>query len=190
MPKFDEIDIEKIILGEPNVRKIDVDLGIDDLARSIKEQGLLQPVIVRKLEDGFELIAGQRRLSALTKLKETKVPAMIVDTADPNTMMLISLIENVHRVDIDDRDRAAAIEKLVEANNGNYAIVAKMLGYKTEETIRKWSGYHGVPDEIKEMKVTDNEVVLSYTMPWVSDKMPMDGEEVLPTVQYGGRYWT
>jgi len=65
--------------------------------------------------------------------------------------MLISLIENLQRVDIDDRDRAAAVEKLVEANNGDYAIVARMLG-KHEATIRTWTGYHGVPDEIKDMK--------------------------------------
>ena len=152
MPQFAEINIEKITLGEPNVRKTDVDLGIDELARSIDEQGLLQPIIVRKVGNEFELIAGQRRLVALTRLGKLTVPAMIVDTSDPNTMMLISLIENVQRVDIDDRDRAAAIEKLVEANNGDYAVVARMLGYKTEDTIRKWSGYHGVPDEIKEMK--------------------------------------
>ncbi len=43
---------------------------------------------------------------------------------------------------------------------------------------------------VKEVKVTDSEVVLSYTMPLVSEKMPMDIEEVLPIVQYGGRYWT
>ena len=155
MPNFAEIEIEKIVLGAPNVRKTDADLGIDELAQSIEEQGLLQPVIVRELEEGFELIAGQRRLVAFIKLRKPTIPAMIVDTSDPNTLMLISLMENVQRVDIDDRDRAAAIRKLVEANNGDYAVVARMLGYKTEETIRKWSGYHGVPDEIKKMKELD-----------------------------------
>ncbi len=151
MPRFSEIPIEKIILGEPNVRKSDTDLEIDELAKSIEEQGLLQPIIVRKLNDEFELIAGQRRLSALTKLGTSKVPAMIVDISNPTTLMLISLIENVQRVDINERDRAAAIEKLVDANNGDYAAVAKMLG-KHESTIRTWSGYHGVPAEIKSMK--------------------------------------
>jgi len=55
MPQFAEIDIEKITLGEPNVRKTDADLGIDELARSIEQQGLLQPIIVRKLGNEFEL---------------------------------------------------------------------------------------------------------------------------------------
>jgi ParB family chromosome partitioning protein len=151
MPKFEDIDIEKIALGEPNVRKTDVDLGIDELAHSIEEQGLLQPIIVRKSGDEYELIAGQRRLTAVMRLGNHTIPAMIVDTSNPTTLMLISLIENVQRVDIDDRDRAAAVEKLVEANNGDYAAVAKMLG-KRESTIRTWTGYHGVPDEIKDMK--------------------------------------
>lgn len=151
MPKFAEIEIEKIVLGAPNVRKTDADLGIDELARSIEEQGLLQPVIVRKLEEGFELIAGQRRLVAVTKLGRPTISAMIVDISNPNTLMLISLIENVQRVDIDDRDRASAIEKLVDANNGDYGLVARMLG-KSESMIRGWSGYHGVPEELKKMK--------------------------------------
>ena len=175
MPKFDEIDIEKIILGEPNVRKIDVDLGIDDLARSIKEQGLLQPVIVRKLEDGFELIAGQRRLSALTKLKETKVPAMIVDTADPNTMMLISLIENEMS---DRRVEFADLEHITGYVDDLKKVLDSGLISERKSFIRSF---------VKEVKVTDSEVVLSYTMPLVSEKMPMDIEEVLPIVQYGGR---
>ncbi|MFC1929849.1 ParB/RepB/Spo0J family partition protein [Chloroflexota bacterium] len=118
-------------------------------------QGLLQPIIVRKLEDGFELIAGQRRLVAVTTLGKPTIPVMIVDISDPNTLVLISLIENVQRVDSDDHDRAAAIRKLVEANNGDYAVVARMLGHKTADTIRKWSGYHGVPNEIKKMKELD-----------------------------------
>lgn len=151
MPKFDEIEIEKISLGEPNVRKTDVDLGINELAQSIKEQGLLQPIIVRRVGNEFELIAGQRRLTAMIKLDETKIAAMIIDTSDPNTLLLVSLIENVQRVDIDDRDRAKAIEKLVDANDGDYALVSKMVGL-SEQTIRGWSGYHGVPEELKQMK--------------------------------------
>lgn len=151
MAQFDEIEIEKITLGAPNVRKIDVDLEIDELAKSIEEQGLLQPIIVHKINGNYELIAGQRRLTALIKLGRKTVPAMIVDTSDPNTLMLISLIENIQRVDIDERDRAAAVHKLVDANDGDYAAVAKMLG-KHETTIRGYAGYHGVPDELKKMK--------------------------------------
>lgn len=151
MTQFAEIQIDRIALGESNIRKIDADLGVDDLAKSIEEQGLLQPIIVRKLGDKYELVAGQRRLIAMTRLGRTTVPSMIVDTSNPATLMLISLIENVQRVDIDDRDRAAAVEKLVETNHGDYAVVAKMLG-KPESTIRTWTGYHGVPDEIKDMK--------------------------------------
>lgn len=165
MAQFDEIEIEKISLGEPNVRKIDVDLEIDELARSIEEQGLLQPIIVHKINGNYELIAGQRRLTALIKLGRKTVPAMIVDTSDPNTMMLISLIENIQRVDIDERDRAAAIEKLVDANNGDYAAVAKMLGI-SEGTARSYAGYHGVPDELKTMKekgLFDRKQVTSLT---------------------------
>jgi len=84
---------------------------------------------------------------------------MIVYTSDPKTLMLISLIENVQRVDVYDRDRAAAIEKLVDANNGDYALVARMIGMH-EVTIRKWAGYHGVPEELK--KTIDISMLFSF----------------------------
>lgn len=151
MPEFAEIEVNKIVFGAANVRKTDVEVGINELAQSIEEQGLLQPIVVHKLGDEFELVAGQRRLAAIIRLGKPTVPAMIVDTSDPNTLSLLSLLENVQRLDIDDRDRAAAIERLVDANNGSYETVAKMLGMH-EATIRTWSGYHGVPEELKQMK--------------------------------------
>jgi len=152
--KYAEIDIDKIRFAETNVRKIDVELRIDELADSIDKQGLLQPIVVRPIGNEYELIAGQRRLAALIRLKEDKVPAMIVDITDTNTCLLLSLLENIQRVDVDDRDRANAIERLVDANNGDYGVVAKLLGF-SEQTIRKWSGYHGVPEELKIMKDKD-----------------------------------
>ncbi len=151
MTVFSEIDVKKIILGTVNIRKTDVELKIDELAKSIEEQGLLQPIIVHEMGKEFELVAGQRRFAAFARLGRTTIPAMIIDTSDTNTLLLLSLLENVQRVDVDDRDRAAAIEKLVDANNGSYETVAKMLGM-SEATIRTWSGYHGVPEELKEMK--------------------------------------
>jgi len=152
MAEFTEIDVNKIRLSDTaNVRKTDVELKISELAKSIEEHGLLQPIVVRRVGSEYELIAGQRRLVAVTRLGSTKVPAMIVDVSDDNTCLLLSLLENVQRVDIDDRDRAMAIERLVDANNGDYGVVAKMLGMN-EQTIRTWSGYHGVPEELKIMK--------------------------------------
>lgn len=151
MANFAEIDINKVHFGETNVRKTDVELQINELANSIEEQGLLQPIVVRKVGNEFQLIAGQRRLAAVTRLGTATIPAMIVDIDDEKTCLLLSLLENVQRVNIDDRDRATAIEKLVDAHNGDYSIVAKMLGM-SESTVRKWSGYHGVPEELKQMK--------------------------------------
>lgn len=151
MTQFAEIEVNKVVFGEGNVRKTDVELRINELAKSIEEQGLLQPIVVRRVGSQFELIAGQRRLAAITRLGVPTVPAMIVDISDTNTCLLLSLLENVQRVDIDDRDRAAAIERLVDANNDDYEVVARMLGM-SEATIRTWSGYHGVPEDLKVMK--------------------------------------
>lgn len=109
MVQFTEIDVNKIRFSETaNVRKTDIELKISELAKSIEEHGLLQPIVVRRVRSEYGLIAGQRRLVAVTRLGSTKVPAMIVDVSDDNTCLLLSLLENVQRVDIDDRDRAAA----------------------------------------------------------------------------------
>jgi ParB family chromosome partitioning protein len=151
MTRFAEIEVDKVRFAPTNVRKTNVELRIDELAKSIEEQGLLQPILVRKIGNEYELIAGQRRLAAITKLGNAKVPAMIIETADDKVCLMLSLLENVQRVDLDDRDRAAAIERLVDAHNGDYALVAKTLGL-TEATIRTWSGYHGVPEQLKAMK--------------------------------------
>jgi len=114
-----EIKIEEIILSESNTRKDLVagteDSSIEDLAQSIKEKGLLNPITVRVNKAGFyELIAGQRRFLACQKLGWKTIPAIVRDVTDDTDATILSLIENVHRADMNPLDKARAYRKIFE----------------------------------------------------------------------------
>lgn len=87
--------------------------SLDELAQSIREQGILQPLIVRQAGEGFELIAGERRLRAgkLAGLKE--VPA-VIRKADDRTVLELMLVENLQREDLNPIDEARGFEQLIQ----------------------------------------------------------------------------
>jgi ParB family chromosome partitioning protein len=104
------LPLASIEVGGHNPRR---SLGeLDELAASIAEHGLLQPVVVRQTGDRFELIAGHRRLEALRKLGRDHVPA-IVRGADADQAYVLTLVENLQRVDLRPTDEALALEKLI-----------------------------------------------------------------------------
>lgn len=117
--KVKDIPIDKIFVSEYNVRK-DMDAGtenstLDDLANSINKRGLISPITVRKVENKtYELILGQRRLLACKKLGWTTIQAIIREINDNNDIVVLSLIENVHRADLNPIDKANAFKLIVE----------------------------------------------------------------------------
>jgi len=86
--------------------------ALDELAASIEEHGLLQPVVVRRSGDGFELIAGHRRVEALRRLGRDNVAA-IVRCADVDQAYVLTLVENLQRADLRPTEEALALETLV-----------------------------------------------------------------------------
>lgn len=105
------LPLDQIDLSEHNVRKnlIDgeADSGISDLANSIERQGLLNPIIVfRKPNGRYSLIAGQRRFLAMRQLGRQTIEATVRANVPEGEATAISLIENVHRADMNPRDKA------------------------------------------------------------------------------------
>ena len=133
--------MDKIILSEFNTRK-DLsagteDTGLDDLANSIREQGLLNPIIVRRKEESrYELIAGQRRFLACQKLGWKSITAIIRDVTDDTDATIISLVENVHRADMNPIDKARAYQHIYDRYK-DFNKVAKETGISVS-TIRKY----------------------------------------------------
>ena len=101
---------------------------LEILARSIRENGLLQPLTVRRNTEGkYELISGERRLRAYKKLGEELVPCIVVEKTERESAVL-ALIENIHREDLDIFEQAAALKKLIAQWNVTQEEAAVKLG--------------------------------------------------------------
>ena len=136
-----DIEINSVSVSDFNTRK-DLDAGtedtsIDDLVDSIRERGLLSPIIVRMTADGhYDLIAGQRRVLAHRKLGMTTIPAIIRNDLDDTEATVVSLDENVQRADMDPLDKARAYAG-IRAKYGDDKRVAKETGV-TIKTVRRY----------------------------------------------------
>ena len=115
---------------EPNVhqaRKLFDEEAIEDLANSIKEYGVIQPIIVAKKEKYYEIVAGERRWRASKKAGLTEMPVIIRDD-DEKRNKEISLIENIQREDLNPIEKARGIKLLMDEYNLTQARVAEILG--------------------------------------------------------------
>jgi len=147
--RYEELPIASIEVSRANVRKTGQHEGLDELARSIKEIGLQQPVVVHQQGDKYSLIIGQRRFLACQKLGMERIPALIRPVSNETEAAIVSFSENIHRLDLNYRDKMrAAIE--LRKRLKSIAEVAKHLGV-TGQTVRNYLGYEGVPEQLKEM---------------------------------------
>ena len=131
--------------------------GLEELANSIKENGVFQPILVRKSLSGYELVAGERRLRAskLAGLKE--IPVIIKDFNDKE-MMEISLLENIQRKDLTPIEEANAYEQLIKKLNYTQEQLAKRIG-KSRTNVTNLLRLLTLPKEIQNMVNTEK---LSY----------------------------
>jgi ParB family chromosome partitioning protein len=109
-----EVDLDLISPNEHQPRHRLDDTRLDDLARSIKANGVIQPIVVRKVDGGYRIIAGERRWRAAQRAGLRRVPVVVKDVAAGNDAQLLelALIENIQREDLNPIDEAAAYERL------------------------------------------------------------------------------
>ncbi|MBV8737713.1 MAG: ParB/RepB/Spo0J family partition protein [Alphaproteobacteria bacterium] len=136
-----DIPITEIDVSEHNTRKNlhdgQHDSTIEDLAKSIERHGLLNPIMVmRRAEGRYEVIAGQRRLLACQQLGWAVIPAIVRDSTTDTDATAISLVENVHRADMNPRDKAVALKALLD-QLGDLLAVGRETGI-SPSTIRKY----------------------------------------------------
>jgi ParB family chromosome partitioning protein len=158
LPRVVELDAAAIA-PNPDQPRVKVDpAGIKDLADSIERHGLLQPILVRRGEGGFVLVAGQRRLLAFKELGRATVPA-IVTSGDPAE---IALIENLQREALDPFEEAAAIRRLMERNGYTQAEVGAAIG-KKQNTVSALLALERLPERIRaEYPTSDARVSKSW----------------------------
>lgn len=131
-----EIAIDDIVPNRAQPRLDFNDESLDSLALSIKENGLLQPITVRKIADKYELIAGERRLRACKLNGQESISAIVLDCDDQASGNL-ALIENIQREDLNVLDQAKAMVYLMKYNHLTQQELAKQLGYKQSTVANK-----------------------------------------------------
>jgi ParB family chromosome partitioning protein len=108
--------------------------ALNELAASIREKGLMQPVLVRPLErDSFELIAGERRWRAAQMAGLTEIPALVREVPD-ETALAMSLIENIQREDLNPMEEAAGVQRLVDEFSMTHDQAADAIGRSRSAT--------------------------------------------------------
>lgn len=116
------------IAPNPNQpRKAFAQDGLEELAASIRLYGILQPLSVRKVESGYELVSGERRLRASQMAGLTQVPCILVNV-DDEASSLLALIENLQRRDLDFVEEAAALAKLIRTFHLSQEEAAQKIG--------------------------------------------------------------
>jgi len=131
--KIINLDILEIIPNKQQPRTVFDDEKIADLAESIKEHGVIQPIVVRKGEAFYEIIAGERRYRAVKYLNLDTIPAIIKDYDDVTTAS-VAIIENIQREDLTSIEEAVAYRKLMNLHGITQAELANQIS-KSQSTI-------------------------------------------------------
>ena len=143
----------KISQIEPNrnqPRRIFDDDALAELAQSIKEHGVLQPILVRPMiYGGYQIVAGERRYRAARLAGLTEIPAIIRELSDSETMQ-IALIENLQRRDLSALEEARGYQTLMKEYGFSQEDVARTVG-KSRSAVANMLRLLGLPDEVKEL---------------------------------------
>jgi ParB family chromosome partitioning protein len=146
-PPTNEIDIDRIVRNpsQPRLKFDEVRLG--ELAASIRENGILQPVLVRPFGNGYQLVAGERRLSAAQRAGFLRIPAIIKDVPD-DRLLELALVENIQREPLNPIEEAQAYQNLLEVTRQTQEQVSDRLG-KDRSTIANSLRLLKLPSAIK-----------------------------------------
>ncbi|QNE19868.1 ParB/RepB/Spo0J family partition protein [Kribbella qitaiheensis] len=126
--EFAEIAVDKISPNAKQPRSVFDEDAMDELVHSVKEIGLLQPIVVRKLEDDkYELVMGERRWRATQLAGLTTIPAIVRDTAD-DVMLRDALLENLHRSQLNPLEEAAAYQQMLDDFGCTQEVLATRIG--------------------------------------------------------------
>lgn len=168
-----EIDIDEIRSNPYQPRKTFDTNTLNELAKSIEEYGVVQPIIVKKSIKGYELVAGERRTKAAKIAGLKKIPAIIKDF-DDEAMMEIALIENIQREDLNPIDEASSINNIIKLRGYTQEEFATKFG-KSRTYVTNMIGLLKLPEDVKKM-VEKNSLSMSHAR--VLSKMD-DEEKVI-----------
>lgn len=122
-----EVEVHRLRPNPSQPRKHFAPEALEDLARSVRERGVLQPILVRTAEEGFEIVAGERRWRAAQKAGLHRVPVLVHEVSDAQ-MLEVALVENLQREDLNPVEEARAYRVLVEDLDLTQEEVARRVG--------------------------------------------------------------
>ncbi len=181
-----DINLSDLRANPYQPRKVFNDEALNDLAESIKEHGVFQPIIVKKSIKGYEIIAGERRVRASKLAGLEKIPAIIRNLNDEQ-MMEIALLENLQRENLSAIEEAVAYKSMIEKLNLTQEELSKKVG-KSRSHITNILGLLRLPKEVQEMvahnklsmgharvlsKLEDDEKILEMARQIIERKIPV-----------------
>ena len=152
-------DIEQIYPNRYQPRLKFHENELEELCRSIKEQGIIQPLLVRKNQNGYELIAGERRLRAAKMAGLNQVPVVLKKITDADSLE-ISIVENIQREDLNPMEEAEAYHRLMIEFNLTQEQAAERVG-KSRSAVANFLRLRQLPDPIK-TSIVDGKISMGH----------------------------
>mgnify|MGYP000285680244 CR=1 FL=1 len=144
------IPLNKIVFNPKQPRTSIITEELEELAASIRELGVIQPILLRSLEDGFyQIIAGERRFHATKKAGLTEIPAIIKDCNELDVLE-IAIVENIQRKDLTPMEEAVAYKKLLNDHSHTQETLAKRLG-KSRSYVSNIIRLNNLPEAVRKM---------------------------------------
>jgi ParB family transcriptional regulator, chromosome partitioning protein len=164
-----EVPVQSVAPNPRQPRQAFGEEALEAMARSIQEVGVLQPIVVRRLDSGYELVAGERRLRAAKLAGLATVPAIIRTTDDAESLRE-ALIENIHRLDLSPLEQAAAFQELQDDLGVTQEELAQRLGHSRSHVANTIRLLH-LPPEVQRL-VADGSLTAGHARALLSLEDP------------------
>lgn len=174
-----KINVKDIVVNPHQPRHAVDHAALEDLINSIREHGILQPLVVLKVAGGYQLIAGERRYRAAQIIGLTTVPAIIRD-ATRQEQLELAIVENVQRKDLNPMERAKAYQRLIDEFRLTQEEVAKQVG-KSRATIANTLRLLELPVEVQQA-VTEERITEGHAKVIASTPTPKEQLKLLKKI--------
>lgn len=142
--------VEQLTSNPFQPRKAIDEEGLETLAKSLESQGMLQPIVVAQTKKGYQVVAGERRLQAAKRLGWSTVPVLVKEVRSEEALLLLALIENIQREDLNPIEEAEAMRQLQEQFGFTQEALAEKTG-KSRSAVANQLRLLRLPDEVKEL---------------------------------------
>ena len=170
-PALRELPIDEVKPNPDQPRKTFDEAELEELASSIRDKGILQPIVVRAKDGGFQIVAGERRYQAARRAGLAEVPVVIREVSDEEVLQL-ALIENLQREDLNPIEEAMGYQSLMEQQGVTQAELGRLVS-KSRSTVANSMRLLELPEDVLKM-VSDGLLTAGHARAILSTKDPED----------------